>query len=430
MPGCASSRPDIRASRLKILVAHNRYQQAGGEDGVVEREAAMLVRAGHQVELLTFHNETITTPLARMQAAARSFYSTRSYRQTVAALQCFQADILHVHNFLPNLSPSVFFAANAARVPVVQTLHNYRLLCANALLYREGAPCEQCIDQRSFLPGVRHACYRGSRMGSAVVGGGMAIHAALGTWIHRVDRYIALTRFAAQKLGQSRIPPGRIRIKPNFIADPGVGHGSGGFALFAGRLSEEKGIETLLAADALGNLPIPIHIAGDGPLLAQVRQAARRPGSELVVLGARSAAQLQDLMKQAALLLVPSLFYEGFPLVVVEALSVGLPVVASRVGGLPEIVEEGVSALLHTPGDPAALAGAIQSFLAQPARIVAMRAAARSLYLARYTEAANCQALLEIYQELLDEKHAVSAVQTQDNAATYSQLNSIDGKLV
>jgi glycosyltransferase involved in cell wall biosynthesis len=405
---------------LKILIAHNRYQQPGGEDGVVEREAAMLVRGGHQVELLAFDNETITTPLARLQAAARSLYSKDSYRRTIAALMRFQPDILHVHNFLPNLSPSVFFAANAAGVPVVQTLHNYRLLCANALLYREGAPCENCIEQSSFLPGVLHACYRGSRLGSAVVGGGMAIHTALGTWTHRVDRYIALTRFAGQKLSQSRIPPERVRIKPNFIADNGIGHGSGGFALFAGRLSEEKGIDTLLAADALGTLPIPVYIAGDGPLLARIQQAARRPDSRLIILGGRSAPDLLHLMKQAVCLLVPSLFYEGFPLVVVEALSVGLPVIASRIGGLPEIVEDGVSALLHTPGDAAALAGAMQSFLAQPARIAAMRAAARSLYLARYTEAANYQALLHIYQEMLEQNQSLSTIETPERTATHS----------
>ena len=386
---------------MKILIAHNRYQQAGGEDGVVEREAEMLARRGHAVEQLVVDNDEITTLGARAQAALRAFYSHASYKRTLGLLRSFRPDIVHVHNFLPNLSPAVFFAANAAAVPVVQTLHNYRLLCANALLFRDGAPCEKCITRRSFLPGIRHACYRGNRAGSAVVGAGMTLHHALGTWRHRVDRYIALTEFAAKKFSATRLPPELFRVKPNFMPDNGTGAGGGGFALFVGRMTEDKGLQTLISADALGMLPLPVRIVGDGPFLPQVMRACERPGSRLVALGHKSSREVQDLMKHAEMLVLPSLSYEGFPLVLVEALSVSLPIIVSRIGGLPELVEDGVSAILYTPGEASELLAAMRYLAAQPLKAAAMRLAARSLYLERYTEAANYDALVSIYGELL-----------------------------
>ncbi|MGI4831778.1 MAG: glycosyltransferase family 4 protein, partial [Janthinobacterium lividum] len=398
-------------TRVKILIAHNRYRQAGGEDAVVAAEAAMLRRQGHEVELLLFDNEAISGVRASAAAAIASFYSLPGYRQTAKMLAGFAPAVLHVHNFMPTLSPAVFFAAGAARIPVVQTLHNYRLLCANAQLFRDGSVCERCVEQRSFLPGVRLACYRGSRAGSAVVGGTMALHHALGTWSRRVARYIALSEFAAAKLGTFRVPRDRIRIKPNFVPDRGAaaavavpsGEHPQPFALFVGRLSEEKGLATLIAADEQARLPMPVKIAGDGPWRERVERAAQQPGSHLVYLGRQSEHEILALMQRAEVLLVPSLWYEGFPMVMVEALSLGLPVIASRLGGLPEIVEEGVCGLLHSPGDPEALAQMIQAFLNKPAEAkLAMRRAARQRYLDLYGEQRNYETLMKIYAEALE----------------------------
>lgn len=361
----------------------------------------MLSRRGHHVECLLVDNDSIAGPKAQLQAAVRSFYSRPSYECAASLLASFQPDILHVHNFLPTLSPSVFFAAKAAHVPAVQTLHNYRMICANAQLFRDGAPCEECVKQKSFLPSVRYACYRGSRLGSAVIGAGMSVHATLGTWEKRISRYIALTHFAAEKLGQSKVPADRIRIKPNFVPDRGKGEGRGGFALFVGRLSEEKGLNTLLQADAIGRLALPVHIAGDGTLLDRVQAACARSGSQLVLLGRKSPLEIESLMKRAAVLLVPSLWYEGLPMVMVEALSFGLPILASRLGSLPEIVEEGVSGLLFEPGSALALLDTLESFALQPERSAAMRIAARQRYLDRYTESANYKSLSGIYTELV-----------------------------
>lgn len=387
---------------MKILLAHNRYQQAGGEDQVVRTEAAMLTQHGHEVQQVLFDNDRIQGITAQILAAAGSLFNPAAYQRVQQAIKAFQPDVLHVHNFLPGLSPAVFFAGRRNDVPVVQTLHNYRLLCASGTLYHDGQPCERCLDRRSFLPGVVRGCYRGSHIGSAVVGSTMALHAALGTWHHRVDRFIALTDFAAAKLSQHRIPADRIRVKPNFVPDRGMGSGEDEVALFVGRLSEEKGILTLLAADAAHSLPLPVMIIGDGPLRERVQQACARPGSRLTALGQQKSEQVIERMKRAAVLLVPSVCYEGFPVTVVEALSAGLPVIASGHGSLREIVSEGQCGFLHTPGDPAALVQALRTFCAMSAeQRLQMRITSRKSYRSHFNEAVNYAQLMQIYAEAI-----------------------------
>ena len=386
---------------MRIAVAHNRYQQGGGEDKVVAAEVAMLRRRGHQVEQLDFDNEAITGGRERAKAALSSFYSFQSHHRVTATLASFRPDVLHVHNFMPTLSPSVFFAAESRHVPVVQTLHNYRLLCANAQMFRDGAVCERCVEERSFLPAVRLGCYRGSRAGSAVVGGTVALHARLGTWDRRIARYIALSGFAADKLG-SRVPPEKIRIKGNFVADSGAGDGRGGYALFVGRLSAEKGLSTLLSADALGLLPMPVHIAGDGPMRETVEHACAAPNSRLRYLGPQSGTEVREIMAEASVLVVPSLWFEGFPMVMAEGMSLGLPVIASRIGSLPEIVQDDISGMLTPPGDAGELARTLARFhQLTPAQKGHMRAAARERSLSVFGEEANYGTLLGIYSEVL-----------------------------
>jgi glycosyltransferase involved in cell wall biosynthesis len=389
---------------MNILVAHNRYQQAGGEDSVVVEEVRMLQQHGHSVHQYVIDNDDIVGVWRKTATAVRSLYSRRVFQKISNLLASSQPDILHVHNFFPSISPAIFFAAERYRVPVVLTLHNYRLLCANAMLFRDGRPCEACLVSRSFFPGVRHACYRDSRIGSTIVGASNTFHAALGTWSNRIGRYIALTKFAAAKLGNDRIPREKIRVKPNFVPDRGCGQGQGGFALYVGRLSSEKGLETILAADRLGYLPLSVHIAGDGPLRSEIERACIRPGSRLVYLGRLERAQVVEQMKQATVLLVPSLWYEGFPMVMVEALSFGLPIIASRIGGLPEIVQDGDSGLLFEPGDPSSLLEALRIFGANINRIDGMRQASRAKFNDHYTEEKNYQMLIEIYRELIDSK--------------------------
>lgn len=384
---------------MRILVAHNRYQQTGGEDSVVAEETAMLERHGHEVAQFIVNNDDIAGAAAQIGAAVRAFYSSASRKKVEEVLASFKPDVLHVHNFFPTLSPSVYFAARGHSVPVVQTLHNYRLVCANAQLFRDGRPCEDCLQSKSFFPGVKYACYRGSRAGSAVVGGVMSFHAALGTWERRIDRYVVLTEFAAAKLGEWRVPRERVRVKPNFVPDRGIAEGKGGFALFVGRLSHEKGLSVLIEADRMTRLPLPVYIAGDGPMRQEVEQAAARPGSRIKVLGPQSREQVLDLMRAATVLLVPSIWYEGFPMVLAEALSFGLPVIASRIGGLPEIVEHGKPGLLFEARNASAFVEALRKILGDADLLSSMRQAARQRFEDLYSEERNHAMLMTIYQE-------------------------------
>jgi glycosyltransferase involved in cell wall biosynthesis len=385
---------------MRILIAHNRYQQQGGEDIVAANESRMLAEHGHEVKFLGMDNESIVSVAQKLRAAGGAFYSLGSAHSVKAAIDSFHPDVVHVHNFLFSLSPAVFFAAKEKKIPVVMTLHNYRLICANAQLFRDGRICEECALRRSFIPGVRHACYRGSRLQSAIVGASMALHQALGTWNQRVSLYIALTRFAAEKMSLYRIPSSQIRVKPNFAWDSGEGSGGGGFALYAGRLSAEKGVNTLIDADAKGLLPLPVHLAGDGPMMGEVQQAARKIGSRLIPLGPKPHSEVQKLMRSATVLILPSIWYEGFPLVAVEAFAAGLPIAGSRIGGLPEIVEDGVSGYLFPPGDCNALAGTLGRFVEGSAGLTKMRQEARRRFETQYSAEQNYAKLIGIYREL------------------------------
>lgn len=273
---------------MRVLVLHNRYQVAGGEDTAVRQEVSMLRQAGLAVDLLEVTNEHIQGPLQRAATALNLVYSVRSRDLVTARIAALRPDLVHVHNFFPVLTPSIYDADS--RIPFVQTLHNYRLLCANALLFRENKPCEDCVGKRIPWPAVQHACYRGSRAGSAAVALMLSVHRFRNTWSARVSRFIALTEFArtlfVNNLG---IDAERIVVKPNAAPDPGVGDGAGGYALYVGRLSPEKGMLTLIAAAEHG-FGIPLKVAGTGPLSALVERAAANGGLEY--LGSQTPAQI------------------------------------------------------------------------------------------------------------------------------------------
>jgi glycosyltransferase involved in cell wall biosynthesis len=382
---------------MKILIVHNRYQQKGGEDTVVAAEEWLLRSHGHQVELLQADNDHIQNAFTSGLAAVQSIYSFSGKRRMQEALRKYHPDLVHVHNFFPSLSPSIFIACSEAEVPVVHTLHNYRIQCAANSLYRAGRVCEECVSSRSFLPGVRHACYRSSHVGSAVVGFTMALHEQIGTWSSRISAYIALTEFAAEKLGRFRIPPEKLFVKPNFAVDRGVGTGDGNYALFVGRLTQEKGLQTLIDADAAGALCMDVVVLGDGPMRSALEQAASRAGSRLKVKGFVGQDEIVAWMKSAKALLMTSLWYEGDPMVVIEAFSMGLPVIAANIGNTAATILAEGTGLLFTPGDYAELSAALQKFLDHPEAAGQMRQSARNYYLSTHTPEKNYERLMEIY---------------------------------
>ena len=384
---------------MRVLVLHNRYQVSGGEDTAVRREIESLAGAGITVDLLEVDNDGIKGAVSEIQTALLLPYSPPARRMVAERIRSFQPDVVHVHNFFPRLTPSVYDAAFRAGLPVVQTLHNFRLVCANALLFRDGKVCTECLGRAFPLPAIRHACYRGSHAGSAAVALMIGVHRQRETWSRRVSRFIALTHFARLIFAaETGIPDDRIAVKPNSAPDPGLGDGAGGYALYAGRFSTEKGIETLLAASALdGGLGLPLKVAGSGPLQPKI-EAAHRAG-RLEFVGLQDSESIRRLMHGARVLLVPSICFEGLPMVVPEAFGAGLPVVASRIGALETLIDHGANGLLVEPGNPRALTGAVRRLAADQEFYAALRRRARRAYDSLYRPETNAELLLSIYQE-------------------------------
>jgi glycosyltransferase involved in cell wall biosynthesis len=382
---------------VRVLLLHNRYRQAGGEDTVVGAERALLESRGHDVRLYEVSNDAIDGAASRLRAAGRAVYSIASRRAVAGELLRFSPDVVHVHNFFPLLSPSVYSAARAAGAAVVQTVHNFRLLCPSGTLFRDGRPCEDCLGRAVAWPGLLHGCYRGSRAATAPVVAMLATHRALRTWSRLVDRYIAPSAFVRQKLVDAGFAAERIDVKPHFVAgDPPVGDGRGGYALAVARISEEKGIRTLLAAWSRLRLEVPLKIVGDGPLRAEL-VAASRGLRHVEWVGRATPAEVGALMRAASMLVVPSVWYETFGMVIVEAFAAGLPVVAARHGAMAELVADGRSGLLVAPGDPGELAAAVERLAASPAELSALRRNARAEFDEKYREARNHALLMRSY---------------------------------
>ena len=381
---------------MKILLCHNHYQQRGGEDLSFASEADLLQARGHDVIRHTVHNDVLEQT-SRLRAAAGTLWNRQSYRSVRSLLRREKPDVMHCTNTFPLLSPSVYYAAKEQDVPVVQSLRNYRLLCPGAYLLRGGRVCEDCLTKRFAWPGVWHGCYRGSRAASATVAAMSTVHHLMGTWRNAVDLFFTPTEFARQKFIQAGFPAGKIGVKPNFIdPDPGRGRGQGGYALFVGRLSEEKGIETMLeawrdVADAL-----PLKIVGDGPLKPLVDQAAQE-NQAVHSLGSQSHDEVLTLLGDAACLVMPSIWYETFGRTIVEAYAKGTPVLATRLGCMAELVEDDVTGLLFEPGNAQDLAEAVGNFVSRTAQRQAMSDAARAAYLQRYTAQPNYEMLMALY---------------------------------
>ncbi|HEY8563995.1 MAG TPA: glycosyltransferase [Beijerinckiaceae bacterium] len=378
----------------RVLIVHNRYQVRGGEDAVVEREAAALARAGCEVETLFFSNTDIKGPFDQVRVAFEAPHAPRGIARVVAAVRRFRPHVVHAHNTFPLVSPGVHAAVRAEGAATVQTLHNFRVACAGALLMREGSPCETCLTGTPYAA-VRHGCYRGSRIGSFAVARMIDRHRRAGTWARDVDAFVVLTPFARDRFVAAGLPAGRLFVKPNGLSDPGPPSqdARNGF-LYAGRLSQEKGIQTIQAAAHL--LPMPVDVVGTGPL-----QATLEGVPNLRLHGALPNADVQAWMRRAAAVVVPSLCYEGLPTVLVEAFASGTPVIASRIGSLAGLVQDGVTGLLVDPGDPDALARAMRRLVDDPAGAGRMGAAARAVYLRDWTEDATTAALLGIYERAL-----------------------------
>lgn len=383
---------------MRILIIHNRYQHSGGEDTVLRAETDLLRSRGHEVEIVEENNDAIVQWTTAVKAAVSCVYSFASARTISEIVERNRPDVAHIHNFFPRLSPSVHLTCHRSGVPVVQTLHNYRLLCPGSTFFRNGKICEDCTHTLVPWPSVAHACYRDSRLASAAITNMVTIHRAAGTWTRAVSLFLAPSEFSRTRFIQGGLPAERIAVKPHFLShDPGIGSGNGSYALFVGRLSQEKGLDTLLAAWQQLSRSVPLKIVGDGPLAPLVQQAASTlPSVEW--LGLRRHDEVLRLMADASLLVIPSNCYETFGMVAIEAFAVGLPVIASRLGALAELVSEGDTGRLFEAGSSAALAATVEWAFAQPDRLTLMRRKARTEFERKYTAESNYLQLMRIYE--------------------------------
>lgn len=387
---------------MKILLVHNSYQFPGGEDVVYQRERDLLVAHGDEVvEYLRSNQEIEQYSLVQhLKLAPNVIWSSGSRREFSHLLQRTKPDVVHVHNTFMVISPSIYGACREQGVPVVQTLHNYRLLCPAATFFRNGKPCHDCTT--NLGNSVLHACYRNSRARTATVAGMLAWHRTAGTYSTLVDRYIALTNFSRDNFLAAGFDPEKMTVKPNFVpADPGERRGDGAYAAFVGRIETEKGLHTLL--DAWRQLPqrIPLRLAGTGPLVEELRSAAASLGPHVQYLGQLPPAQIMDLLKGARFLVFPTELYENFPLTLAEAYACGLPVVGSNIGATKEIVRHDSTGLLFRRGDAADLAAKVMIAWNNPERMRQMGKQARKEYEDKYTAERNYRMLKAVYNSVL-----------------------------
>lgn len=396
---------------MRILFVHNKYKYRGGEDAVVQMEHGLLSANGHEVEVLEFDNDEIGGLYSKIKTGIAAIYNRRSARLLAQKIKSFDPDVVHVHNLFFTASPAVLYKAKALGVPVIMTVHNYRLVCANALLLRNNQVCELCVNKVFPLDGIRYKCYRSSAMESALVTSITSIHKILATWKNKIDQFLVVSEFMKNKLQHSslKLPENKIAVVANCADDIAENAGPrSDYFLFAGRLSYEKGIDILL--ESFANLPeIKLVIAGDGPLKEMV-QAYIKSLPNISYVGLQTKEQVTSLMQQCKALVFPSRWYEGMPITIIEALAAGTPVIGPSLGAIPEMIQDSHNGFLFEAGYAVALSGRIRYFNSlsgdQAGRLSAN---ARQTYLDKYHPEIHYNALLYIYQKSLSGSRSVNA---------------------
>lgn len=395
---------------MRILFVFNEYQQRGGEEVVVQNEAQLLREHGHEVRVFQVSNHSLFSTLDVLRAAWDAPYSVRYRTVMKHVLEEFEPDVVHVHNFFPLLTPSIFDAIRSFGAKSVFTLHNYRLLCAGANLSREGQICELCI-KGSPMQAVKYSCYRSSRFASFAVARMIQRHRRKKTWAQKVDRFIALSQFAKSRFALGGISGDKIFVKPNFMRDPLVDHSfpelltekkrkNQHVGLYVGRLSGEKGLSSLI--DAWKHLKIPLRVVGDGPMLEELKQKIKGHSmSHVTLVGHKDRQEVYEEMRKATFLVVPSQCYETFSMALLEAYAHGLPVIGTRLGALAENIEETKTGLLFKVGDAEDLVEKIKKLCSNQFAIddnyEALCVNARNKYVREFNPQSNYGMLMNVY---------------------------------
>ncbi len=371
-------------SKKKILFIHNFYLIPGGEDQSHRSEIELFKRHGHSI--FTYEdNNTRIEEIGKFKTALKTIWSHETYKNIRRLIQEHSIDLIICQNIFPLISPSLYYAAKKERTPVFQFVRNYRLLCLNALFYRNGGVCEECLGKRFLWPGIIHKCYRGNFWGSIVVALMNYIHWRFNTWNKQVTKFICLNQFSKGKLVEGGIWEQKISIRPNFLLrDSGVGTNRDTYLLYVGRLSEEKGIKFLLDCIERNNLQIPLKIVGSGPLNDFVISITKK-NDYVKYLGSVTPDEVLELMRNAFSVIVPSTCYEVMPRTIIESFGTGTPVIGSNIGGIGEMVEHKQTGLLFIPGNADDLANCVHWAYSHPDDMKKFGENARLEFLTKYT---------------------------------------------
>lgn len=386
---------------MRILMVHNYFQHWGGEDESTEQEVRLLEGYGHDVQLYSRHSDEIKS-FSLLRKGLLFFeptWSLRSYREIKRVIREFKPEIAHFQNIVPLVSPAAYYACADSGVPVVQVLHDYRLLCPTGWLFRDGEVCEACLEH-SLCRGILYGCYHRSRIQTASIVLMLAIHRLLKTWLRKVEAYVALTEFSRRKFIEGGLPESKVVVRPNFL-DKAVALGEPirEYVVFVGRLSREKGLATLL--EAWRNLPdVPLKVVGDGPLRPWIERYIRQNGlNQVELVGFVPGEVVLEYLKRAFFLVMPSVWYEALPRTIIEAYATGTPVIASRLGAMVDLVEEERTGLLFNPGDPGDLSARVQYALERPGQMARWGREAHHVFEQKYSSASAHKSLMEIYDK-------------------------------
>jgi len=391
---------------LRIILGHNFYSSStpSGENQVFEDEKRLLHKNSHELQFFTRHSDELKEkgPLGVLHGALSVPWNPWMVTAIKDAVETFKPQIVHIHNTFPLISPAIFHAIGHRSARVL-TLHNYRLFCPAAIPMRQGQVCTECLDKGSVIPSLLHGCYRGSRLATLPLAFGVELHRALGTWKNEVDAFIALSDFQRELMIEAGLPEKKVHVKPNFYpGSPEIVPWSERqpYVLFAGRLTAEKGVINLLRAwQAWGSSAPELRLAGDGELRLELERMAR--GLPVRFLGQLSAAATVEQIANARLQILPSEWFEGFPMVVREAFAFGTPSAVSKIGPLPSIVEHGKSGILFQPCNPQSLLHEVRSAWESTELLEELGRGARNEFEMKYTEKANHDTLMAIYQSAI-----------------------------
>ncbi len=399
---------------MKILLVHNYYGSGApsGENAVYTAERELLRQHGHTVIEFTRHSDEIRGrgAMGILRGAFATPWNPFSKLALQSVLKKEKPDVMHVHNTFPLLSPSIFHATKGLHTATVLTLHNYRTFCAAGILMRDDVPCTECLDTQSVSPAIKYGCYRKNRLATLPLAMMIALHRRVGTWERHVDAFIALSGFQSEKMTGARLPAANIHIKPPFYVNPPSPlpwEKRESKVVFVGRLGMEKGLNILIDAWKQWGREAPqLEIIGEGPERLRLQESVRGNGigDKVSFLGQLPFLEVQRRLRLARLLVLPSLCFEGFPMAIIEAFSLGVPVAASDIGPLPNIVKKGESGVLYQPGDAVSLYHAIKEIWYRSDRLSLLGQGALQEFYKKYTADTNYETLIEIYRIAIEKK--------------------------